>query len=545
MTPQLTAIRGVIRELSSLAVQKAVLEASGGDTTAVERQITAFRTVVVGLQAALVPKPGSDGGAQPGHASPDAGSQPAGAAPGPPSPAAARFLEAMEELRVAEAQLHEAPEAPQAAAASAALPAEPAPARQSGSPAAAAVPSRPPAAALPVTAGAAKDAGVAAPPAPGKYMWTAPPMPPPKPAPPAQPASPPAAPAAAPAVVAAPPAAAPPVVAAPPAAPAPAVEAAAPPAGNSRAIAAQKARLERQAAMLAAELATAREESSPRVEAPPAEGGADAAPAASAPAPSSPGMDAATSAKVEVLEAEIASLQSEILRLTSCSWLDTTVLATQMTDASALIASVHAWAAQSTQAALEEALASTQKALDAAAGAVPALTTLEAPAVPSPLDAIASFVAAEFQPFSLRGAMTVQADEPDTTVAAAHAEAYSRAAALPPAARPAAPNMSPPFRSRPVWSEPPALQHTSATTTVALPADLLSALPPELSAQLLRAAEEVAKPLDEPNTLQDFASAMRRETEERRRRQLAAARAAAAAAQPAEELDSMDAGGVL
>jgi hypothetical protein len=538
MTPQLTAIRGVIRELSSLAVQKAALEASGGDTTAVERQITAFRTVVVGLQAALVPKPGSEGSAQAAFASPDAASQAAGAAPGPPSAAAARFLEAMEELRVAEAQLHDAPEVPQAAAVSITPPAKPAPARQSGSPAAAAVPSRPPAAALPVAAGAPKDASPAAPPA-HQYMWTAPPMPP-KPAPPAQPASPPAAPAAAPVVAAPPPAAAPPVMAAPPAAPA--VEAAAPPAGNSRAIAAQKARLERQAAMLAAELATAREESSPRVEAlPAAKGAAHAASAASAPQSGSPGMEAATSAKVEVLEAEIASLQSEIARLTSCSWLDTSALATQMTDASALIASVHAWAAQSTQTALEEALASTQKALDAAAGAVPALPKLEAPAVPSPLDAIVSFVAAEFQPFSLRQATPVKEDEPEDTAEAS----LSRAASLPPAAQPAAPSMSPPFRSQPVWSEPPALQHTSATTVVALPADLLSALPPELSAQLLRAAEEVAKPLDEPNTLQDFASAMRRETEERRRRQLAAARAAAAAAQPAEELDSMDAGGVL
>ena len=82
---------------------------------------------------------------------------------------------------------------------------------------------------------------------------------------------------------------------------------------------------------------------------------------------------------------------------------------------------------------------------------------------------------------------------------------------------------------------------------VAIPADLLSALPPELSAQLQRAAEEVARPLADPDAgaVQDFASEMRRQTEERRRAQLAAARAAAAATPAAEELDSMDGGGVL
>ena len=540
---QLTAIRGVIRELSALAAQKQAIEAAGGDTTAVERQITAFRTVVVGLQAALVPKPANATSSGANLSSPVL--VPAPPVSGQPSAAAARFLEAMEELRVAEQQLEyqsqEAAACAPAAIASAGDASGDAAARERQSSAPTGEAAQPAPSAQVAGGSASKDGAPAQ-----RYMWQAPAgfLLPPQLGAPRQAAPP-------------PPPAAPPAPPAPPAV-AERAEAAAspPPASNSRAVAAQKARLERQAALLAAQLAAAREESSPRAEPAEPEKAAEAAAASEVTPPASPpAADASATDKVAVLEAEIASLHSEIARLTSCSWLDTAALSAQMTDASALVASVHAWAAQSTQAALEEALASTQRALEAAAVAVPALTSLEAAgSVPSPLDAIANFVAAEFQPFAVAARNAAASAAPPAADEAADADKgatqpevqHIRSAVLPPAARPPVPQISPPFRSRPVWSEPPPLEAAPAGAVV-IPADLLSALPPELSAQLLRAAEEVAKPLADPDAgaVQDFASEMRRQTEERRRKQLAAARAAAAATPPAEELDSMDGGGVL
>lgn len=565
---QVSALRGVMRELSSLAAQKQLLEAGGCDTTSVVRQITAFRTVVIGLQTALVPKPVAASAPAAGTmASPRAGAAPGAA----PSAAAARFLAAMEELRVAEAQLEQSQECDARGTPHAELPASthaagPPPAAagaQVASPVAAAVPE-----------GEAKH-GAARPSSARLWgeralLWTAP-------GEPFRPAG-----------VADAPASPPVGAAASDAAPSPV---------NSRAVAAQKARLERKAAFLAEQLVAAREEAAPPddaavpVEVAEAEG-ADAGAAAAVSPVASPEArspkagtgDVAAPSKVELLEAEIASLQSEIARLTTCSWLDTSALATAVsTDVSALISSVHAWAAQSTQAALEEALKSTQRALEAAAESVPTmpalpeLPSLEAPSmsVPSPLVAIADLLAAEFaralQALSLLLSFplllltrtspsppafsTVKRDAPEAAQqvppaaaapgdseeqpSAADEEPQLVRAALPPAARPPVPKMSPPFRLRPAWSDPPPIP---AAPAVLLPADLLASLPPELSAQLQRAAEEIARPLDDPR---DWASEMRRETEERRCRQLAAARAAAAAAPPPEEFDSMDAGGVM